>query len=357
MTSGLHASRSPVVRFSSFLFRPRRVRGRVVRGTLAALALSVSTASVAAPPTIDPQQASGPIAVLLVRIQQAAQRENYAGTFVHQQANQVQSTRITHVVDKSGEHEKLELLDGQEREFVRHGEDVKCYVPDRKLILVEKRAKYDSFPALLTGTPSSLESLYEMSSDGADRIAGRPVVAIRLKPRDDRRYGFRLWYDRDTHLLMKAQTLSDKGGVIEQVSFTDIVIGAGVDPAKVRPTATSTEGWRTEVSSMVPADLARDGWSIAQPVEGFRKVMEVKRAFGARSDVGQIVYSDGLSTISVFIEPGIPPGGVEGDAAKGPIHVVTRKKGDYWLTIVGDAPGDSVRRMAAGVTYAGKSAR
>lgn len=310
----------------------------------AALLVACSAGSATAPAT------DGGLGALVGRIQQAAQRETYAGTYVHQQNNQVQSSRIVHVADRTGEHEKLELLDGQEREFIRHNDDVRCYIPDRKLVLVDKRAKYDSFPALLTGTLVDLDTHYEMLAQGDDRIAGRPVVVVRVAARDADRYGYRLWYDRDSWLLLKAQTIGEKGSVIEQVAFSDIVIGAKVDRSRVKPSVTSTEGWRTEVSSMVPVDLGAAGWSVAEPVAGFRKVMEIRRSFGTRSDVGQMVYSDGLATISIFIEASPPPGAVEGDASKGPIHVVTRRLGGYWLTIVGDAPAGAVKRMAQGVT-------
>ncbi|MEO8937620.1 MAG: MucB/RseB C-terminal domain-containing protein [Burkholderiaceae bacterium] len=289
------------------------------------------------------------------RIQQAAQRQNYAGTFVHQQGSQVQSSRVTHVTDRSGEHEKLELMDGQAREFIRHNDDVRCYMADSKLVLIEKRARYDSFPALLTSPPIDLDQYYQLSVEGTDRVAGRNARLIVLQARDKARYGYRLWVDRDTFLLLKAQTVDDKGVAIEQVAFTDVAIGGKLDASRIRPTVSSTDGWRTETDRMVPVDLARAGWSVPQPVAGFRKVMEVRRAFGGREDIGQMVYSDGLAAISIFIEPAEPHDTSEGEASKGPVNVVTERHGDFWLTIVGDAPASSVRDMARQISF--KSAK
>jgi sigma-E factor negative regulatory protein RseB len=79
--------------------------------------------------------------------------------------------------------------------------------------------------------------------------------------------------------------------------------------------------------------------------------MEVQRAFGGREDIGQMVYSDGLASISVFIEPAAPQDAVEGDASKGPVNVATRRHGDFWLTVVGDAPAASIRQMAAAIEH------
>ena len=325
-------------------------RAGVPAWLLAALGIALCQSAIGASTEASSPTGNDAVA-LLMRIQQAAQRENYAGIFVYQQGNQVQSSRVTHMADKTGEHEKLELLDGQAREFIRHNDDVRCYVPDNKLILVEKRARYDSFPALLTSASTEVNQYYQLSSEGVDRIAGHMAQAVKLEARDKQRYGYRLWFDRDSSLLLKAQTVSDRGAVIEQVAFTDVVIGGAVDRAKIKPSSSNTEGWRTETSNMTPIDLARAGWSVGQPIAGFHKVMEVRRTFGGREDVGQIVYSDGLAAVSVFIEAAPPPGVAEGDASKGPINVVTRRLGSYWLTVVGDLPAASVRQMANAVEY------
>ena len=341
---------------------PRRESVRVVRHRRAHAARWVRDAGVVAcsflvlglalnVATVQAGEQPAEALVLLNRIQQAAQRQTYVGTFIHQQGTQVQSTRVTHVADHSGEHEKLELMDGQPREFIRHNDDVRCYMADSKLILVEKRARYDSFPALLTSPPVELDRYYKLSFDGVDRIAGHAAQRVSLEARDQQRYGYRLWFDKESFLLLKAQTLNEKGGVIEQVAFTDVVIGGTVDASRLKPSVTNTTGWRTETSRMVTVDLAQDGWSVAQPVSGFRKVMEVRRAFGGREDIGQMVFSDGLAVISVFIEPAAPHDAPAGEASKGPVNVVTERHGDFWLTIVGDAPASSVRDMARQIDF------
>lgn len=309
--------------------------------------LALGAALAAEPPAIAPADGVS----LLNRIQQAAQRQNYVGTFVHQQGTQVQSSRVTHIVDRAGEHEKLELMDGQAREFIRNNDDVRCYMPDSKLILIEKRARYDTFPALLTSAPVDVDQYYRLSLEGIDRIAGRNAQLVVLEARDKQRYGYRLWFDKDSYLLLKAQTINEKGLPIEQVAFTNVTIGGTIDVSRVKPTATSTDGWRTETNRMVPVDLAQAGWSVTQPVPGFRKVMEVRRAFGGREDIGQMVYSDGLAAISIFIEPAAPHDSDEGEASKGPINVVTERHGEFWLTVVGDAPAAAVRDMARQIVF------
>ena len=337
---------SPVMRVRR---RPASGTGRRWPASLmqGLLALMLATATATASALDHPAD----VAALLARIQQASQQQNYVGTYVHQQGSQVQSSHVTHVVDRSGEYEKLELMDGQAREFIRHNDDVRCYVPDSRLLLVEKRARSDTFPALLTSAPVDIDQFYQLSIGGVDRVAGRMAQMVTLQARDRQRYGYRLWYDRDTFLLLKAQTVNDKGNEIEQVAFTDVSIGGSIDLSRVKPTYANTEGWRVETNRMLPVDLARAGWDVTQPVAGFHRVLEVRRAFGGREDIGQMVYSDGLASISVFIEPAPPPDAVEGDASKGPVNVVTRHHGDYWLTVVGDTPAVAVRQMAAAIAF------
>jgi sigma-E factor negative regulatory protein RseB len=320
-----------------------RSRGARRRVALAVLSLVASSAFAADP------AANLNAVTLLERIQQAAQQQNYVGSYIHQQGTQVQASRVTHLQDKTGEYEKLELMDGQEREFIRHNDDVRVYSPDSRLLLIEKRARYDTFPALLTTAAADVDRYYQLRQGDTDRVAGHPAQEVVLEARDKERYGYRLWYDRDTFLLLKAQTIGDRGNVIEQVAFSDVVIGGAVDPARVKPKVANTDGWRVETNRMIPVDLAGAGWTVTQPVPGFRKVMEVRRAFGGREDIGQMVYSDGLASISVFIEARVPDDATEGDASRGPVNIVMRRFHEYWLTVVGDAPATAIRQMAQSI--------
>src|SRR6478735_3074532 len=113
----------------------------------------------------------------LKKIQAAAQNLNYSGTFVYQQASQVRTSRITHVLEGKNEIEKLAILDGKPREYIRNNEEVICYVPEAKTLLVEKRLTHDIFPAILPANPSDLSQSYEVRKDGTGRVAGHDCQA------------------------------------------------------------------------------------------------------------------------------------------------------------------------------------
>lgn len=287
----------------------------------------------------------------LARVQAAAQRLNYSGNFVYQQGNQLQSSRLTHAWDASGEHEKLEILDGQALEYIRHNDELKCYMPEAKVVVTEKRPAGERFPGLLMAPGADIDSHYKMSRVGTERVAGRNCRVTMLEPRDGLRYGYRLWTDHATGLLLKAQTLNEKGEVIEQVGFTEIGIGEPIERARFRPKVKSLEGWRQERLETWPADLRLSAWSARSPLPGFRKIREVRRAFADKREAGQIVYSDGLATISVFVESGSLPGASEGEVNRGPVNVVTRKSSEHWLTVVGEVPMSAVRQLANSLEF------
>ncbi|OWW19415.1 MucB/RseB C-terminal domain-containing protein [Noviherbaspirillum denitrificans] len=294
----------------------------------------------------------------LKKIQSAAQKLNYSGTFVYQQGSQMRTSRITHLLEGKNEIEKLEVLDGKQREYIRTNEEVICYVPEAKTLLVEKRVTHDVFPAILAATPTEIGEYYNVRMDAVGRVAGRDCQAIVLEPKDNMRYGYRLWADKATGLLLRAQTLDEGRSVIEQIAFTQIAVG-GIDRARARSSFGDTSGWRVENAVMSQASLS--GWTVKSLPPGFRKVREVKRLVSdtavqgqsAQREVSHMVFSDGLAAISVFIEPG-SQSRTEGSIQQGALNIVGKRHGDFWLTIVGEVPSAAIRQVANSIEFKSK---
>ncbi|ANY15484.1 MucB/RseB C-terminal domain-containing protein [Bordetella pseudohinzii] len=314
---------------------------------MAALALCSMLAwhgAVRAAPEADPVQ-------LLANIQQAARSQDYAGVFMYQQGDIIQSSRLVHIIDGTGERERLEILDGQPREYLRHNEDVQCLIPEHKTVLLERR-RGDRFPGLLLGDPKDLASHYVVRAETKlHRVADRQCRLITIEPRDSLRYGYRLCADVDTNLLLKAQTMDGRRGVVEQVSFTSLRVGGEVD-ARLLNSRWNTRDWRVVESDMKPVDLAAQGWRIPAP-EGFVAVMQVARQIG-KGTVSQVVLSDGLAAISVFIEPydgsrhQHPPAGL---VQRGAINIYGTRIADYWMTVLGEVPAATLESLAQATEY------
>lgn len=282
----------------------------------------------------------------LRKIQDASRNLSYTGTFVYQQGERTETSRITRLAE--GDVERLEVLDGMPREIVRTRDTLRCYLPRRGVVKVERRTADRAFPALLPEQVGVLSRHYDISLGEKRRVGGFECQAIVLKPRDDLRYGYRLYADVDTGMLVRAMTVDAAGHMVEQFTFTQLTIGR-VSPDMVKPPYLS-RSWRVEDANAVPAHL--EGWSVNPELPGFQKVLELKRRLGESRPVGQMVYSDGLAAVSVFIEP------LQSRAASGPglaslgaIHIYTREVANHRITVVGEAPAASVQRIANAVEY------
>lgn len=309
--------------------------------------------------SLEQREAAG----LLIRTQSAAHALNYAGTFVYQQGNQVRTSRITHIVDGKIESEKLEILDGKPREYIRHGDEITYYVPEAKTLVIEKRVSQEVFPAILAASPVELTEFYTIRKAANGRVAGFECQSVLLAPKDRLRYGYRLCMEKASGLLLRAQTLNQGGEVIEQIAFTQIAIG-NIDRRSAKPSYANTSGWHTENS--IAAQATNSGWVVKNMPLGFKKIQELKRlvsdapaanaapiAPAGRREIIQIVYSDGLSAISVFVEPGTQSR-TEGFLQQGAMNIVGKRQGDFWLTIVGEVPAAAITQVASSIEFKSK---
>jgi sigma-E factor negative regulatory protein RseB len=300
--------------------------------------------------------ASADALVWLTKIQQSAQKLNYSGTFVYlQQGGQPLTSRITHVVDAGGvERERLELLDGAPVVIVRNNEEVRSYSPDTKTVMVEKRRNKTSFPALLTAPASTIAQYYNVRNWDQQRVAGLDCQVLLLEAKDGLRYARKLWADKATGLLLKAQSFNEKGDVVEQIAFTQVDIGGS--PERYHAMLAKRDGgkdWRTATPPITEADFTKSGWKVDVPVPGFSKLLEIKRGMGeGMGEVGQVVFSDGLASISVFLEPakdGAKP--VEGLSSQGAVNIFRKQEGGHLITVLGEAPPACVTRIARAVKF------
>jgi sigma-E factor negative regulatory protein RseB len=321
-----------------------------MRSLVAAAALAVGSAVAFAQA---PAQQGEDAAAWLRKIYSATEKLSYTGTFVYQQGEHAETSRLTRVVDASGVHERLEILDGTPREIIRFNDEVKCYIPSTMTVKIDRQMETRPFPAMRADV-QDFAAHYTIRKAETERIAGYDCQAIVLEPKDNLRYGHKLWADVATGMLVKAKTFNEKNEVIEQFSFTELQIGGRIDRDKVKSRfAGKGRDWRVERSGVVEANLERLGWSLRALPPGYRKVTELKRNVGSAADVGQIVVSDGLAAVSVFIEPlgareGQPQSGL---ARHGALNVYVRRLADHLVMAVGEVPADSVRQIADGVEY------
>ena len=291
----------------------------------------------------------------LEAIQAAAQRLNYSGTIVYQRGGSMQTSRLVHYFDGSISHERLQLLDGKRREYIRRGTEVQCLYPDSRRVRFERRLEIERFPAIGAGAPAEVLERYRLVLGGIERVANTDCRVIVLEPRDELRYAHWLCVDPQTALLLKAKTLDASAQPLEQMAFAELRVGERPDRSLLKP-SWSTEGWAVEKEDPKPADVEASGWQIAVPA-GFRRMRAVARSMaqgGAGSPAMQVVYSDGLATLSVFIESDSGNTPVHDNVRlHGPVSGFARRLDDALITVIGEVPPATVRSVALSVTRAG----
>jgi sigma-E factor negative regulatory protein RseB len=238
-------------------------------------------------------------------------------------------------------------MDGTPRQFLRINNDVYCHLPDGKHVRLERNAARRFFPALLPEQPANLLEYYEAKLGGTERVAGRPCQVVTLEPRDGYRYAYSLWLDRHTGLPLKSHIVNENGGVVSMYVFSEIQIGKAPEAQLFR---NDLAGKRIQKASLdTPAGV---GWSVTPP-PGYGQVQGAVRSLpGKPEPVTHLVFSDGLSVLSMFVEPVNPQvQGLHGLSAEGAIGVYARKVDGYSVTTLGEVPsmalietGNSVKR-------------
>lgn len=299
--------------------------------------------------------ATTPLALseLLQQVQQAARELDYAGVFSYSNGSGSQTMRVVHVVDGMGERERLESLDGPEREYLRINDQTQCLIPERQTVILEQ-ARNDRFPALVTGSTDNIEQFYSFEPKSKKRVGGRECQEYTLTPLDEWRYGYHICVDTEHNLLLQTQTIATQAEskVLNQTTFANLTISSGIEGNALDSTWQYND-WKVIAANREEVDLAASGWRIPYPT-GFVAVSAVSRYMRSERQVAQLVLSDGLASISVFIEPvdsysqrlKADPG-----SKKGSIHLFRKRIGDYWLTATGEVPLHTLHYLGNGTEF------
>ncbi len=297
---------------------------------------------------------SGDAFAWLKKMAAASRQLNYSGTIVYTHGNQVETSRVVHYVNSAGgEFEKLETLDGPAREVVRSNDQVTCYLPNAKVVLIEQRNRSArNFPALLPETLTGISDSYQIRHEGEDRVASHECRWISLVPRDKLRYGRSFCAELNTGLPLRARTLNEQGQSVESFAFTQLTIGGAFSRDRVKSKyaeRSRSQNWRVDRSALssVPATPADTGWILTSQLPGFKKLMEARRSMVGRSGaVSQIVFSDGLAAVSVFVEPMPRTHPAQALSHQGAVNIYTRPYGTHVVTVLGEAPAATIMQIA-----------
>lgn len=296
-----------------------------------------------------------PLNSWLLRVHEASKHRTYTGTFVVSAGGNLASARIWHACDGVQQVERVEPLSGIPRATYRRNDQVVTLYPSSKVAVLETRESLGLFPALLKSPDASIAEFYNFKVLGSERLAGFEADAVALTPKDAWRYGYRVWSEKRSGLVLQLQTLDAKGRVIEQSAFSELQLDAPVKMTQLVQQMENTAGYRVSRPAMRTVTPDSLGWSLTVPVPGFRSVGCFNRALGAGSadaptvpNVMQWIFTDGLATLSLFVESFDSRRHQREGATDtgGATHIVTRKLGDWWATVVGEVPSATLGAFA-----------
>jgi sigma-E factor negative regulatory protein RseB len=293
------------------------------------------------------------------RMNHALTTLNYDGTFAHWEGGKVEMLRIIHRVEDGTVAERLESLDGSGREFIRTGSSLTCYLPDRHVVLVERPPAKVS---LLSGFPAINDQtahFYDIKEVARMRFNRRSTHLITVMPRDQYRYGYRLWIDDSTAMPLKTQLCDAHGDVIEQIVFANLKVRAHIPDSAFRP-GISTAGFqwlRNDSAPPLKQPVSPNGtvWRADHLPPGFHMTARAAQIMpGTPGPVDHLVFSDGLASVSVFVEtthievtPGQTP--VIESARVGSSYAFSTVVDGHKVTAVGEVPARTVRFIADSV--------
>lgn len=290
----------------------------------------------------------------LTRMHEASRQRSYIGTLVVSAGSSMSASKIWHVCDGAQQMERVDTLTGAPRTTIRRNKEVITFVPDAKTAIVEKRESLGMFPELLRTPSNVIPQFYSAQEVGVQRIAGHVADMVEILPRDDLRFGYRIWSERQTGLVVKLQTLGERGTVLEQVAFSELQLDAPVSMEKLTKLMKDTRGYEVHKPLLKKTTAEAEGWRLKEPVPGFTPMSCHTRdtpgagAQGSSASSMQWVFSDGLASVSLFVEPfDSQRHSQESVAEVGATHSVNRRVGDYWLTVIGEVPAPTLRRFAA----------
>jgi sigma-E factor negative regulatory protein RseB len=288
----------------------------------------------------------------------ALQTLDYDGSFVYLHDGRMDAMRIIHQVsDGGGQRERLVSLNGSAREVLRDDKAVTCIKADNKSVMVGKSRPRPTFPVLPRDLGKASVN-YQIEDLGDDRMAGYTARVITITPKDEFRYGYRFWIEENTRMLLKYDLRDPDGVPIEQVMFTRVVIGADIPQSELQP-ALNGDGYtwhRQEDVRGAPVPAAdKPGWQVKQLPAGFMLTNFQKKRMREDAEAAEhMVYSDGLATVSVYVEKRDDQDeSLNGLSTMGAMNAFGLMVDGYHVMVVGEVPPATVRMIAHSLSRAG----
>ena len=276
---------------------------------------------------------------LLDRMNEAIRQLDYEGRFVVQSAERLDAMYIVHRVDQGAEKERVVSLTGKPREIIRSDEAVVCRLPGKDgQINVGVRSNRRSFSPLRGASGEQLEASYKIELLEQSRVAGRESHQLVIQPKDELRFGYRLFIDQASALPLRSVMFDEQDKAISQVMFVELRVGHAITP--IEHDISAMQLAKADPSDLLPVErLTPPGWVFSELPPGFRLDVHRRKPLGeSAGEREHFIFSDGLATVSVYVQRLNEQSDLSGVSRLGSARAVGRVIGNHEVIAVGEVP-------------------
>ena len=288
--------------------------------------------------------------LILEKSAKASQQLNYEGVFHSQSSSESNSTHVIHANIDNKEYCLLKMLDGAPNEVFCSGDMV--YVTSQDGLLIKKRKNQFLFPSVLPSDIKLLKKNYQLSFGERKRVADRMAQHIELKAKDNLRFNYHIWVDDKNLLPLKLVVTNNKNKTIEQSTFTTIAFNKVIKKDIFEKNINLSEVYIAK-NKFVENYVSSKFWNLKDLPSGFKEVDLISRRVNGLNLLDyQIIFSDGLAYVSLFIRPitrGTEP--KEGTVAIGPTNISARYQDGYQIMSVGMVPPETVNTFSGAIEF------
>ena len=285
----------------------------------------------------------------LQKISDASAQQSFHGTFVYRCDAQLVAMKVIHAADANKGHEKLIALNGPAHEVVQKGQSITS-----SLFRGKRAMGWRGQKSKLSPFEQVLDEHYKIVEIGEDRIANRHTKVVEIRPIDQYRYGFLIWLDSETGIVLRSDMADEAGEVIEQIMFIDVEMLAENIAEDMIGEDSEIDTSSTSNATLKATSLNDSKWHVASMPSGFRFSERYMRPGdqGEKTSQEQLVFTDGLASVSIFIEPRqINDEPLLGQTRIGAVNVVGRVIHNHQVTVVGDVPQQTIEFIASSVSF------
>ena len=288
--------------------------------------------------------------LILEKSAKASQQLNYEGVFHSQSSSESNSTHVIHANIDNKEYCLLKMLDGAPNEVFCSGDMV--YVTSQDGLLIKKRKNQFLFPSVLPSDIKHLKKNYQLSFGEKKRVADRMAQHIELKAKDNLRFNYHIWIDDKNLLPLKLIVTNNKNQRIEQSTFTTIAFSEVIDKDIFEKNINLSKVYVSK-NKFIENYVSNKFWNLKDLPSGFKEVDLISRRVNGLNLLDyQIIFSDGLAYVSLFIRPitrGTEP--KEGTVAIGPTNISARYQDGYQIMSVGMVPPETVNTFSGAIEF------